>query len=92
MDQVRGSKSRSFFMREALANYIRSLGVSVTDDMIYPPDRTSSGASSYSSTSPSPAPPHLNDSPFNPNEIKHPEPVANYIPARKKKPPPPPKS
>lgn len=40
MDEARGAKTRSFFVREAIANYLKALGVTVTDDMIYPPDRT----------------------------------------------------
>ena len=40
MDQARGSKTRSFFIRESIANYLRSLGTPVEDDIVYPPDRT----------------------------------------------------
>lgn len=50
IDEARGSKSRSFFMREALAAYLNSLGIPVSDDMIYAPDRT--GGISYASTLP----------------------------------------
>lgn len=44
IDAARGFKSRSFFIREALANYLRTLGYDITDSMIYPPDRAAAAS------------------------------------------------
>jgi hypothetical protein len=41
IDGKRGRKSRSQFIREALAEKLKSLGIAVPDSLIYPPDRVS---------------------------------------------------
>ena len=38
VDTARGRKSRSFFLREALAEKLRAMGFSVSDDLVYPAD------------------------------------------------------
>ena len=40
LDQQRGKLSRSQFIRDALAEYLQSLGVPVREEIVSPPDRT----------------------------------------------------
>jgi hypothetical protein len=39
VDTARGRVSRSQFIREAIAEKLRAMGVSVPEDIVYPPDR-----------------------------------------------------
>jgi hypothetical protein len=39
LDRARGRKDRSQFVREAVAEKLKRLGVPVPDDLIYPPPR-----------------------------------------------------
>jgi len=43
IDRARGGKSRSDFLREAIYNYLRSLGYKVPESLKYAPDRTGKG-------------------------------------------------
>jgi len=43
VDQTRGVRSRSHFIREALVKALRDAGVEISDSMIYPPDRAGVG-------------------------------------------------
>lgn len=45
VERGRGRKDRSLFVREAIAEKLRSLGIRVPDELVYPPDRVRAFAS-----------------------------------------------
>lgn len=43
IDQARGGKSRSDFFREAIFDYLKTLGIKLPETLKYAPDRTGKG-------------------------------------------------
>ena len=43
MDKARGRDPRSLFIRQAVAEKLRTLGIEVSEDLVFAPDRAASG-------------------------------------------------